>query len=309
VVVLPQEDGVIRFLSLLTVFFWLGCSSRDDIVVYTSQDQFYAEPIFASFTKKTGVKIRAVFDSESAKTAGLANRLRAEQTNPQCDLFWNNEEMHTRFLEKEGVLAESRPIGYRTRRLVVNTTRVALSEAPKSLLELTNAYWKGKIAFAYPLFGTTCYHFLALRQHWGIDLWQRWCAGLVANQAKVVDGNSMVVKLVGLGEAWIGLTDSDDIAAGKRQGWPILELSLGSDSVAIPNTIAQSTKGRRHPMNWALVEHLCAAETIQRLVEMGALEGADSKSIAEKTLTVDWSRAHTDWPEFSTYLTRTFVRL
>ena len=58
----------------------------------------------------------------------------------------------------------------------------------------------------------------------GEERWQAWCRALQANRPFLVDGNSVVVNLVGRGEAWIGLTDSDDIAAGRRDGLPIAEL-------------------------------------------------------------------------------------
>ncbi|MEO6036036.1 MAG: hypothetical protein ABIQ35_12340, partial [Verrucomicrobiota bacterium] len=45
------------------------------VVVYTSQDQTYAEPIFQNFTKQTGIKVLPVYDSEAVKTVGLVNRL------------------------------------------------------------------------------------------------------------------------------------------------------------------------------------------------------------------------------------------
>ena len=68
---------------------------------------------------------------------------------------------------------------------------------------------------------------VCLRQRWGEANWLAWCRALVANEAKLVDGNSVVVKLVGRGEAAIGLTDSDDILAGQREGLPVAALDVG----------------------------------------------------------------------------------
>ena len=67
-------------------------ATSNEVVIYTSQDQVYAEPILKEFEQQTGMKVLAVFDSESVKTFGLVNRLIAEKDRPQCDLFWNNEE-------------------------------------------------------------------------------------------------------------------------------------------------------------------------------------------------------------------------
>ena len=124
---------------------------------------------------------------------------------------WRREHV---FRETNGWAA----VGYRSRRIVINTNRLSLAAAPHSLLELTNETWRGKVALAYPQFGTTATHFHALRQHWGDERWQAWCRALAANKPLLVDGNSVVVKMVGRGEAWIGLTDSDDIAAGQAGG-------------------------------------------------------------------------------------------
>ena len=58
------------------VLSFVGCvkSKRSDfVVVYTSQDQVYAEPILNEFASQTGIKVRAVYDSEAVKTVGLAN--------------------------------------------------------------------------------------------------------------------------------------------------------------------------------------------------------------------------------------------
>src|SRR4029079_12605117 len=146
------------------------------------------------FERQTGIKVAAVYDSEAVKTVGLANRLLAERAHPQCDVFWSNEELRTRQLTAHGVFRETNPwapIGYRSRRIVINTNRLALSAAPKSLIDLTNAFWRAKVALAYPLFGTTATHFLALRQRWGPEAWQTWCQALAANKPFLVDGNSV----------------------------------------------------------------------------------------------------------------------
>jgi hypothetical protein len=92
------------------LLFATGCGSSQpeettrSLVVYTSQDRVYAEPIFNQFTKATGIEIKAQFDSESAKTMGLAKRILAEQTHPVCDLFWSNESLAVRKLAEAGAV-------------------------------------------------------------------------------------------------------------------------------------------------------------------------------------------------------------
>src|SRR5438093_6100142 len=239
---------------------------RQGVVIYTSQDQVYAEPILQECERQTGIEVRAVYDSEAVKTVGLVNRLIAERDHPQCDIFWNNEELRTRQLAAIGVFEKWAAAGQRSRRIAVNTNKVSLAAAPRSLTELTNETWRGKVALAYPLFGTTAAHFLALRQLWGDATWQNWCRALRANKPFLVDGNSVVAKLVGKGEAWIGLTDSDDIAAEQRNGAPVAAAPLTEESLLIPNTVAV-TRNSPHPeAAQKLFDYLQQPEVVQRLV-------------------------------------------
>jgi iron(III) transport system substrate-binding protein len=315
-VVLSQENGLKFFKFLFAALILAaaaGCARQkpdsDSVVLYTSQDQFYAEPILKAFTAKTGIKVKPVFDMESAKTAGLARRLRAERDYPQCDVFWSNEELHMRLLVRDHVIASNdwRAAGFRTRRLVINTNRSALTNAP-NLLSLTNENWNGRVALSYPLFGTTASWFLALRQHWGEDLWKVWCYGLVRNGSKVVDGNSVVVNLVGRGEASIGMTDSDDIAAGKKQGLPIAALPAGAESLIIRSTVG-IVRDAPNPKNARLLmDYLSSPAAVDALVKENALEGADAGELARTTLQINWDKAILEYDAFRSYLEFIFLR-
>src|SRR5438067_2104074 len=100
--VTPRNPWLKSLALLVFAFFASGCDTHQNnaVVVYTSQDQVYAEPILKRFTARTGIPVAAVYDSESVKTAGLVNRLKAESAHPQCDVFWNNEELLTRHLAR-----------------------------------------------------------------------------------------------------------------------------------------------------------------------------------------------------------------
>ncbi|MEO7300159.1 MAG: extracellular solute-binding protein [Verrucomicrobiota bacterium] len=283
--------GVVLGSSLmLPIISWLKRSSNY-VIVYTSQDQVYAEPIFQGFTKQTGIKVRAVYDSEAVKTVGLVNRLIAEKNHPQCDVFWNNEELRTRQLEKQGVLRETNSwevFGFRKRQLVINTNQLTNPKCPRILLALTNAACRGKVALAYPMFGTSATHFLALRQILGESNWENWCRALAANKPFLVDGNSVVVKLVGSGEAWIGLTDSDDVKAGQREGLPIQGIDLGHLNFFIRNTVTV-TRNAPHPAAaQKLFDYLRSSEVNQKLYVAGAIEGYSSGEIYIMPPKIDW---------------------
>lgn len=252
-------------------------ASNQEVVAYCAQDRVYAEPILGEFERETGIKVKPVFDSEAVKTVGLANRLLAERRNPRCDVFWGNEEMRTRQLAAQDVFREKdgwAAFGYRTRRMVINTNKMSAADAPSGLLDLAKPEWKGKFALAYPHFGTTATHFHALRPHWGDERWRKWCQEIVASKPLLLDGNSSVVKMVGRGEAALGLTDSDDISAGLRQGLPIAALPLTPDTLFIPNTVAVIRNAPHPDAAQRLFQFLQRETTAAKLVRVQALEGA-----------------------------------
>jgi iron(III) transport system substrate-binding protein len=305
-------------LLMLTVWaatFWLlprpaGAKSAS-VVIYTSQDEEYSDPIFKEFEKQTGIKVKPVFDSEAVKTVGLANRLIAERNNPQCDVFWNNEEMRTRMLAAKGLFRETNGwglLGARTRRLVVNTNLLSIARAPNRFSEATNTVWRGKVALAYPLFGTTATHFQALRQAWGDTPWQAWCRALAANKPMLVDGNSVVVKLVGNGEATFGFTDSDDIAGAQREGLPVAALPMTDENLVLHNTVGV-LRGAPHPAEaQRLFEYLQSQAVTDRLMREHALEFTAAEAAGAPGLKVNWESLLRDVDKATAELNAIFLR-
>jgi iron(III) transport system substrate-binding protein len=298
-------------LTLLGACTEKTSSEPNRVVAYCAQDQVYAEPIFREFEKTTGIQVRTVYDSEAVKTVGLANRLIAESANPVCDVFWGNEEMRTRQLASRGIFREQdgwAGFGSRSRRVVVNTNLLPLASAPRGLLELTNATWRGKVALAYPQFGTTATHFHALRQLWGDKMWKQWCVALAANKPFVLDGNSSVVKHVGRGEAPLGLTDSDDIAAYQQQGLPLAALPVTDETLFIPNTVGV-IKGAPNPRSaQKLFEFLQRPEIATRLVAAKALESSVAPELQSAQLQVRWDELLRDLEIVTEELKGIFLR-
>ncbi|MBP8260355.1 MAG: substrate-binding domain-containing protein [Verrucomicrobia bacterium] len=311
------EGRVWRAISLAATMAVLaaaaGCgrSSADRLVVYTSLDRLYAEPILADFTRQTGIQVDALYDSEAVKTVGLVNRLLAEKNRPRCDVFWNNEELRVRQLERQGVLAGPsawRAVGYRSRALVVNTRLLPIDQAPRTLRELTNAVWRGKLAMAYPLFGTTATHFLALRAQWGPADWEAWCRALQANRPLLLDGNSVVVRMVGAGEAALGLTDTDDVRMGLREGLPVAAVSLGAETMLVPSTIARVRPDAPAQAVNRLVDYLAGPAVGARLVEAGFWDGTDPGAAAGSSMAVRWDSVLSDLEPATSAMRGIFLR-
>ncbi len=274
------------FVPRLTRLF----KSRPAVILYASQDQVYAEPILRDFERETGLRVRTVFDSEAAKTVAIANRLLAERRHPQCDVLWGNEELRTRQLAAAGIFRETNgwtAFGYRSRRLALAASATNAAP-PRSLLDLTNAAFRGRVALAYPLFGTTATHLLALRQHWGESNWLEWCRALAANKPFLVDGNSAAAQFAARGKAALALTDSDDIAAELREGAQLAALPMTAETLLIPNTVAV-VRGCPHPdAAQRLFVYLQRPEVIAQLVAARALEGTSTADVTVTTLQPDW---------------------
>lgn len=289
-------------IPILLLAGWLagwrggGRGGKPAVVLYCAQDQPFAEALLKTFTERTGIGVRPVYDSEAVKTVGLANRLAAEKGSPRADVFWGNEELRTRQLDALGVFGTNQwnpggpgwvAFGQRTRRLVVHSSLVEESERPRSLMELTNARWRGRLSLALPHFGTTSTHFHALRAAWGETAWKDWCRALAANQPFLEEGNSHVVRRVARGEAQVGWTDSDDIEVAMKEGAPLRMLDLEVDFLAIPNTVGLVGPAPPGSPARVLVEFLISPEVRTRLVQMGGLESADL---------VRGRRVDPDWP-------------
>ena len=301
-------------LAWLLALSWIpaGQAETPKVVIYTSQDEEYADPLFHAFAQATGIRVLPVYDSEAVKTVGLVNRLLRERDHPQCDVFWNNEELRTRMLAERGLFRATNGwviTGYRSRRIVVNTNLISLAQAPRRFTDLTNAAWRGKFALAYPLFGTTSTHFQAWRQAWGTERWEAWCRALAGNQPFLVDGNSVVVKMVGAGEAPVGFTDSDDICGAQREGMPVVALPLNDESLLIHNTLGVIA-GAPHPAEAEkLFEYLQSPAVLERLLREHALESTSREAPpTEPGLKVNWDGLLKDLDATTKQLSEIFLR-
>lgn len=285
---LPQTAFLMFMILTVTLS---GCRSKKNalqqVVVYTSLDKVFSQPILKAFKEKTGIKVLAVYDSEATKTTGLVNRLIAEKDNPRADVFWNSETGRTIVLKRKGVLekyispsaadipAQFKDLdGYwtgfaaRCRILIYNKNLIKDEYLPKSIFELTDPKWKNKVALAYPLFGTTATHVAALFAHLGEEKAKEYFKALKANGIKIVDGNASSRDRVADGTVAIGFTDTDDAYVAIKQGrpvdiiWPDKE---GIGTLLIPNTVALIKNGPNPQAGKKLIDFLLSREVEEML--------------------------------------------
>jgi iron(III) transport system substrate-binding protein len=288
------------FLSLLAL---AGCnnnqststpdtaqSTSNRVVLYCSVDDVYARPIIKDLEKRTGLRIDVLYDTEAAKTAGLANRIRAEKNRPQGDVFWSSALLQTLLLQREGLLqpyvspsAQDIPaafkdskgfwtgVGYRPRLVVWSRDTKVKSD---SLSELLRPEYKDQISISNPQFGTGTDWVAALGARWGIERTTKYFQKLKQNGVKVLPGNSVVAERVARGDLKLGITDSDDFWAQQSKTGSLHsalntheKLADVGDKVLVPGSVAM-LKGAPHAeAAKKLVDAIIDKQTEQQLVQ------------------------------------------
>jgi iron(III) transport system substrate-binding protein len=234
--------------------------------VYVSVDNVHSRAILDAFEQETGIKLDVTYDKESDKTVGHVTRIIAEQEGgtPRCDVFWNNEIIHTLRLKKLGMLqayvspsaAEIPAIfkdseGYwtgfaaRARILIVNTEQIPdASKRPTSCLDFTKPEWSERCTIARPQTGTTLTHVGALfnDELLGMDGTRAFLAAVNENKVYWATSNGQTMKQVRDGLLAFGFTDTDDFNHALESGNPVVavypdqgEGQLGT--MVIPNTV------------------------------------------------------------------------
>ncbi len=323
-----------------------GCSAdpREAVVVYTSLDQPFSEPILRDFETATGVQVQAVYDVEAAKTTGLVSRLAAERSRPRADVFWSSEYAQTLRLKADGLLeaydspsAANIPAAYRdpdrfwtgiavrARVILVNTQLVPSERYPRSIYDLLDPSWgAGEVGIANPLFGTAATHAAALYAALGAEKAQTFFEQLRESKARVVDGNSVVRDMVASGELKVGLTDTDDAQGAVDKGAPVAVIfpdqseGAGLGTLLIPNTVAL-VRGAPHPTAARkLVDYLLSPEVEARLARSGSAQMPVRPDVAVpsgmtridriRPMRVSAEEVAAQFPASSAWLTQSFLQ-
>jgi iron(III) transport system substrate-binding protein len=262
-------------MSVLPVLS-IGCDNRasnnsasqttDTITLYTSVDDTFAELVIDAFIQETGIQVHILGDTEATKTTGLVTRIQAEMENPIGDVWWSSEPMGTILLDKagalepgsmEGMVPDDWPealhsqnwswVGMAMRARVIAYAPDRIENPPTTLAQLTDPRFKGTVGMARPQFGTTRIHMAMLADSWGMDSFTDWLEAMRTNKLRLYDGNSRVVQAISMGEIDIGLTDTDDVWSGQRNGWKVDLVYETTDQTnpwpssgptLIPNTVA-----------------------------------------------------------------------
>lgn len=284
----------IALAAAITIFFTSGDANRSQVVVYTSVDQIFSEPVFRRFEAQTGIEVKALFDTEETKSTGVLNRLIAEAAHPQADVFWSGDPVRPFLLMDRDLVTpyrsaqaaaipssfkagDGRWTGFaaRARVLLVNTERLGARTAPDSVNDLADPQWRGEAAMANPLFGTTTIHTAAWFSIWGEQKAKAFLNALKDNQVRIASSNGEVKRLVASGEITFGLTDTDDAFVALQSGAPVSvvypdqgEGDMGA--LVMPTVVVNIRGGPNSETAVQLIDFLLSAEVETMMADSAA---------------------------------------
>ncbi len=320
-------------LICLLSFLTLGASQNGSVTVYVSQDQVFSEPILKDFEKETGIKVKALYDSEESKSTGVMNRLLAEKRNPQADIYWANEPIRAEILRNRGILAPYKSpnakgidkvfkssdntwcgFSARVRLFIVHKDAIM---KPYSVMDYANSALEGKGVIANPLFGTSTSHISALFTYLGEKTAKAFMKKMKINNIAISTSNGESADFVASGKYDFALVDSDDAISRLRSGKPVefiypdqKDRQMGV--FVVPNAV-MLIKGAKHSTNAKkLFDYLLSRDTEAKLAKADCaqiplhkgVEGPkELKSISDlRVMQVDYAQVAKEMVKIQPYL-------
>ncbi|HCT79450.1 MAG TPA: iron ABC transporter substrate-binding protein [Micromonosporaceae bacterium] len=195
--------------------------SDKKITVYSGRSESLIKPLLENFKTASGITVEVRYGD----TAAMAAQLLEEGDKSPADLFFAQDAGALGAVAKKGLFSKlpadvlsKVPTAYqaktgewvgvtgRSRVLVYNSDLVTKDQLPKSVLELTDPKWKGKVGIA-PTNGSFQAFVTALRVQQGEAKAKEFLTGLKANEAQIRPNNGQIVADVNSGKLSVGLVN------------------------------------------------------------------------------------------------------
>ncbi|TVQ61294.1 MAG: iron ABC transporter substrate-binding protein [Phycisphaerales bacterium] len=207
-----------------------GARGEGRLVVYCGRSKSLVEPLLQRFTEETGIVVEARY----ADTADLATLLMQEGARSPADVFFAQDPGALGAVEEAGLLStlsdthlhrvalphRSKSGAWvgtsgRARVLAYSTDRLTESDLPRTVFELTDPKWRGRIGWAptnasFQLFVT------AMRVTYGDEATKNWLIAMRRNGARDYSSNRPIIQAIADGRIDIGLTNHYYLAAFKN---------------------------------------------------------------------------------------------
>ena len=200
-----------------------GGSGGGSITLYNGQHEQTTQAIVDAFTKATGISVKL----RSGDEASLASQIIQEGSSSPADVFYAentpallNLDEKQLFAPVDGATLAATPATYsapdkgwvgvsaRVSALIYNTKALTPAQLPKSILELGQSAWKGKIGIAP---GETDFGpvISSVASATGYDAAVAWLKGLKANAGdKDFPSNEALVAAIDRGDVQAGVIDT-----------------------------------------------------------------------------------------------------
>jgi iron(III) transport system substrate-binding protein len=280
-------------LLLLLAVLALDCrrERQREIVVYTSVDQPFSEPVFKDFEKTTGVRVHAVYENAEAGNRNVVDRLMASE-EPKADVLWAGDPIGAFRVIESGKAepldsAGSRqvPSAWRSPEgtwsalaaragvLLVNRNKAAQGPMPTSVRDLAAPAWRHQTAMASPQHGTTAMIVASWYAKWGDERADAFLAALKENGVRVVPSGAEVGRLVVAGEVTFGLVDTDEAHEATQESTHVAVVYPDQEAdgtLLMPTTVVAISGGRNPETARQLIDYLLSAEVEQHMAEQAA---------------------------------------
>jgi len=199
-----------------------GCGGdRDALTIYSGRTEDLVGPLLEQFAEEEDIAI----DIRYGDTPQLALLLAEEGDRTPADVFWGQSPGATAYLAERDLLAplSTKVLGLvdprfedpeglwtgvsgRQRVLVYNSEEVAEADLPRSVKELTQPAYRGRVGLA-PTNGSFQDFVTAMRDIEGEEATAAWLRGMADNGARTYANNNAIVEAVGRGEIDMGLVN------------------------------------------------------------------------------------------------------
>ena len=274
------------------------------VVVYAAVPPQTMKVINDPFEKKYGIRV----EYWRASTTGILDRALNEWRvgQPGFDVIEGNKgpqlilkgegvfdkflppsaaKFPSQFLEPDGILT---PWRFNPISIMYNTELVRREELPRTIFDLLQPKWKGKITIPDPSRHTTTAQFLADLDRYDGMKWRDFAKGLAQQQPLLVESFAPIVNTVIKGEAALGVTYLKYV--GQYKG-PIDYLRLNK-YLADTNYLGVSKKALHPNAGKLYVDYICSVEGQKAMAATGefvlapqvvpAIDGASD--VAQRTI-------------------------
>lgn len=213
-----KKSLVAAALAAVTVLGLTGCAAEDDsaLVIYAGRSEALIQPLIDQYVSETGVEVVVRY----AGSAELAAQILEEGNNSPADVFFAQDAGALGAVSKAGLLKtidseilslvpaeyaakDGSWIGVSGRVRVLNYNPAKVTELPKSVFDLANPEYKGRVGIA-PTNASFQAFVTAMRVLEGDEKTLAWLEAMKENGV-VYEKNSAILEAVETGQVDMGL--------------------------------------------------------------------------------------------------------